>query len=333
MVMHPVVREEVLRDDHVERLRTACSLVGDVPCRTYEDLGAATGEVEVLITSWGCPRFHADVVDRFPRLRLIAHLAGSVKGFIDEEIWRRGIQVTNAVAAQAIPVAEFTLAAILFANKRVFQLHDAYRHHRVLPDDSPLWKPWRGRGVELGNYRKHIGIVGASNVGRKVIELARPLDLTLLVYDPYLTESEASALGAAKAGLAELLSQSDVVSLHAPLLAQTRGMIGAGELALMKDGATLINTARGALVDQDALTAELANRRLFALLDTTQPEDLPRDSPLFELDNVIVTPHIAGVQGREGERLADLVADELDRFRRGDALHHAVRLEHLPRLA
>lgn len=333
MVMHPVVREEVLRDDHIERLRAACSLVGDVPCRTYEDLGSDTAEVEVLITSWGCPRFRADVVDRFPRLRLIAHLAGSVKGFIDEETWRRGIQVTNAVAAQAIPVAEFTLATILLANKRVFQLHDAYRHQRMLPDDSPLWKPWRGRGVEMGNYRKQIGIVGASSVGRKVIELARPLDLTLLVYDPYLTEAEAAALGAVKAGLAELLSRSDVVTLHAPLLAQTRGMIGAGELALMKDGATLINTARGGLVDQRALTLELANRRLFALLDTTQPEDLPPDSPLFELDNVILTPHIAGAQGREGERLADLVADELERFARGEALHHAVRLEHLPRLA
>ena len=333
MVMHPVVREEVLRDDHFERIRTACSLLRDVPYRSYEELGVETAEVEVLITSWGCPRFHAKVVDRFPRLRLIAHLAGSVKGFIDEEIWRRGIQVTNAVAAQAVPVAEFTLAAILFANKRVFQLRDAYRQHRVLRDDSPLWKPWRGRGVEMGSYRKHVGIIGASNVGRKVIELARPLDLTLLVYDPYLTETEVAELGAVKAGLAELLSQSDVVSLHAPLLTQTRGMIGAGELALMKDGATLINTARGPLVDQGALTLELANQRLFALLDTTEPNDLPRDSPLFELDNVILTPHIAGAQGREGERLADLVADELERFRRGDALRHAVRLEHLPRLA
>ena len=333
MVMHPVVREEVLRDDHIERLRTACLLLGDVPCRTYEDLGAEAAKVEILITSWGCPRFHARLVDRFPRLRLIAHLAGSVKGFIDEAVWRHGIQVTNAVAAQAIPVAEFTLAAILFANKRVFQLRDAYRHHRTLRDDSPLWKPWRGRGVGMGNYRKRVGIVGASNVGRKVIELARPLDLALLVYDPYLTESDAQELGAVKAGLAELLSQSDVVSLHAPLLPQTRGMIGGGELALMKDGATLINTARGALVDQDALTLELANRRLFALLDTTHPEDLPGDSPLFELDNVILTPHIAGAQGREGERLADLVADELERYRRGEALHHAVRLEQLSRLA
>lgn len=104
-------------------------------------------------------------------------------------------------------------------------MHPVVREE-VLRDDSPLWKSWRGRGVELGNYRKHVGIVGASNVGRKVIELARPLDLTLLVYDPYLTESEALELGAVKAGLAELLSQSDVVTLHAPLLAETRGMIG-----------------------------------------------------------------------------------------------------------
>ena len=333
MVMHPVVREEVLRDDHLNRLRVACSLVGEVPCRTYDELGVLADQVEVLITSWGCPRFHADVLDRFPHLRLIAHLAGSVKGFIDDDVWRRGIQVTNAVAAQATPVAEFTLAAVLFANKRVFQLRDVYRAHRTLPEGSPLWKPWRRLGVEVGNYRKHAGIVGASSVGRKLIELARPFDLQLLVYDPFLAENEALEMGVTKTGLAELLSQCDVVSLHAPLLPHTQGMIGAGELALMKDGATLINTARGELVDQNALIAELANGRLFALLDTTQPEDLPSDSPLFELDNVILTPHVAGAQGREGERLADLMVDELDRFRSGRALHHAVRLEDLSRLA
>ena len=333
MVMHPVVREELLRDDHLERIHATCSLVGEDPCRTYEELGALCEGVEVLITSWGCPPFDGPVVDAFPRLRLIAHLAGSVKGFIDDEVWRRGIQVTNGVAAQAIPVAEFTLAAVLFANKRVIQLGDAFRRDRFLADDSPLWKPWRQHGVEIGSYRKHLGIVGASSVGRKVIELAQAFDLTVLVYDPFLTELEAFALGATKAGLAELLSHCDVVSLHAPLLPKTRGMIGAGELALMKDGATLINTARGALVDQHALVAELAGGRLFAVLDTTQPEDLATDSPLFELGNVILTPHVAGAQGREGERLADLMVEELDRFRQGRELRHAVRLEDLSRLA
>jgi phosphoglycerate dehydrogenase-like enzyme len=101
-------------------------------------------------------------------------------------------------------------------------------------------------------------------------------------------------LGASKVGLSELLSQSDVVTLHVPLLGDTRHMVSARELALMKDGGILINTARGALVDQPALEAELCTGRLSAELDTTEPEVLPDHSPLYTLPNVFLTSHIAG---------------------------------------
>ena len=133
--------------------------------------------------------------------------------------------------------------------------------------------------------------------------------------------------------MSELLSQSDVVSLHAPLLDDTRGMLGARELALLKDGSTLINTARGSLIDQDALINELTTGRLYAWLDTTEPEVLPANSPLFELPNLFLTPHIAGSIGSEIQRLADQIVSEVERFSRGTTLRHLVRREELSRLA
>ena len=327
MLMHPVVKDELFRPDHVDTLSRVSTLVSETPFRDTESLAPHLPQIEVLITSWGCPRIDEAMIDEAPRLRLIAHLAGSVKGFIDEGIWRRGIQVVNAVAANAVPVAEYTLAAILFANKQVFQLKQLYAEHK----DNRA--PWTREAPNVGNYNKTVGIVGASHVGQLVIDYLQTFDMRVLLYDPYTTPLEARQRGAHKVGLTELLSQSDVVSLHAPLLQETRGMLGARELALMQDGAVLINTARGAIIDQPALEAELLRGRLSAVLDTTDPEVLPADNPLYTLPNVFLTPHIAGSLGNETQRLTDYIIAELDRYHRGVRLKHQVKREHLARLA
>ena len=327
LVMHPVVYEQVLREDHLTRLGDTCRLLAATPYRTFEELGDDRERLELIITSWGCPLVDEATVRRMPKLKLIAHLAGSVRGFLDDAVWRQGILVTNAVAANAVPVAEYTLAAILFANKQVFQLNRFYlteRQNRA---------PWVKEAPRVGNYRKVVGIVGASHVGRLVMEYLKPHDIRVLVYDPFVAPLEARDLGAMKVGLSELMSQSDVVSLHAPLLPETKQMIGARELALLRDGATLINTARGALIDQDALVAELRSGRLFAVLDTTEPSELPADSELFEVNNLFLTPNIAGSLGNEVERLSDLLTEEIERYVRGAALKHIVRRDQLPRLA
>ena len=185
----------------------------------------------------------------------------------------------------------------------------------------------------MGNYNKTIGVVGASHVGRLVIEHLRRFDFQILLYDPFVTPLAARDMGAKKVGLSELMSGSDVVSLHAPLLKDTLHMITARELSLMPDGATLINTARGGLIDQQALIEELTKGRLFAVLDTTDPELLPESSVLFDLPNVFLTPHIAGSLGDETQRLTDFVVAEIERYARGGALKYLVRREHLARLA
>jgi phosphoglycerate dehydrogenase-like enzyme len=327
LLMHPVVKDELFRKDHLDTITRVTSLVSEDPFRDVESIAPHLPTIEVLITSWGCPRIDEAIIDAAPRLKLIAHLAGSVKGFIDDAVWRRGIQVVNAVGANAVPVAEYTIAAILFANKQVFKLNQYYVKHKQNK------APWTKEAPNVGNYAKTIGIVGASHVGRLVIAHLRNYDMRTLLYDPYITPIDARDLGAFKVGLAELLSQSDVVSIHAPLLHETRGMIGARELSLVRDGATLINTARGAIVDHAALESELCRGRINAILDTTEPEVLPPSSPLYDLPNVFLTPHIAGSLGNETERLADHIVAEIDRFTNGVALKYLVKREDLARLA
>jgi phosphoglycerate dehydrogenase-like enzyme len=236
------------------------------------------------------------------------------------------VRVSSAAAANAIPVAEFTLAAILLAGKRAFRLQRRYRELRAL-------RLWWSEVPPIGNHGKVVGIVGASRIGRLVLERLRPFDFELLVHDPYLAPGEAEALGAEPAELDALLRRSDVVSLHAPSLPETEHLLDRRRLALLRDGAVLVNTARGALVDPAALADELVAGRLDAVLDTTDPEILPPDSPLYDLPNVFLTPHIAGAMGTETRRLAALALDEIERLARGEPLAHEVRLEDLPRIA
>jgi len=189
----------------------------------------------------------------------------------------------------------------------------------------------------MGTRGRTIGVVGASSIGRLVIERLRTLDVDVLVADPYLDGdpylSEMESHGARLVDLDELLASSDLVSLHAPLLDDTRGMIGAAQLARMRDGAWLVNTARGGLVDTDALTIEVASGRLRAFIDTPDPEPLPADSPLYDHEGAVLTPHIAGSLGTEVTRLGNLAVTEVERFVAGEPPLHPVIRADLDRIA
>src|SRR4029079_10227661 len=163
------------------------------------------------------------------------------------------------------------------------------------------------REVRVGT----IGIIVASASGRRVMKLLAPLDVTLLLYDPYCTPEIAAQHGATLVGLHELLRHSEIVTLHAPVTPETIGMLGAAEFATMRDGALFINTARGRLIDHDALLGELQRGRLAALLDVTDPnEPLPHDSPFFALENCTVLPHMAGISIQARLRQGQMMIDE-----------------------
>ncbi|MCK2215637.1 hydroxyacid dehydrogenase [Actinomadura sp. ATCC 31491] len=324
LAMAPHVAGRLITAEVRERLVALADVDPALVAGDFADprVAAALAEAEVLYTGWHCPPITAEVLAAAPRLRAIVHAAGSVKHHVTDACWRRGLLVSSAAAANAEPVAEYTLAAILFAGKRVPDIARLYRERR-----GPL--DWQARFPAMGNYRRTVGVVGASRIGRRVIELLRPFALRVLVTDPYLRDD----LGVPRVGLEELLAGSDIVTLHAPELPETRHLLDAGRLALMRDGATLINTARGSLVDHDALTAELTSGRLHAVLDHTDPEFLPPGSPLYDLPNVLLTPHIAGSLGGELARLADLALDELSRYARGLPFAHGVSAESLPHIA
>jgi len=309
----------------IERLREL-AVLGD-PVR-LDDLDgpearAQLADADVIITSWGAPPITSEHLARAPRLRAVLHAAGTVRGLVPDEAWDRGIVVTSAADENARPVAEFTLAAIILAGKRAPFFAASARTRR----DGWSFADERG---DLSNRGRTVGIVGWSRIGRRTVELLDLLETAdVLVADPTITAADLAGTGAQLVDLPELLRRSDIVSLHAPALPETRHLVGAEERALMPDGATLINTARGVLVDTAALEREAASGRLSAILDVTDPEPLPASSVLYDLPNVMLTPHIAGSLGSEARRMSDHTLDELERIIAGEPVLAPVTREHL----
>ncbi|MET1072899.1 MAG: NAD(P)-dependent oxidoreductase, partial [Umezawaea sp.] len=236
------------------------------------------------------------------------------------------VEVSSAAAATALPVAEYTVAMILLTGKHVLE---RARHHRAVRSADD----WLRTPRSIGNFGRTIGVLAASTIGRRVVELLRPFDFHVLLHDPYVTPEEAEALGVELVGLPVLFSRSDLVSVHAPLLPETRGLVSRDLIDAMRPGAVLLNTARGAVVDQDALTDAVRENRVRAVLDVTHPEVLPPHHPLWDSPNVLITPHLAGSQGNEWHRLAHAATAEVGRWARGQGFATPVRHELFGRLA
>lgn len=283
------------------------------------DLGAAARAVlntaDLVIAGWGAPLIG---VDDAPNVTGVVYAGGVAATCLREpQQWAaRGVKAANARAANAVPVAEYALAMILLAGKDAFGAAERFRRERIVPgreEDT----------AELGNVGRTIGLIGLSQVARALIPLLRPFRFDIVVYSPELTDDVARELGVRRAELAEVFAVSDVVSLHQPLIEATRGQIDQRLLARMRDGAVLINTARGGVVDSEALRTELASGRIRAVLDVTDPEPLRADDPLWQMPNVVLTPHIAGSVGSELHRIGEACLDEVRRFVAGEPFAQA----------
>ncbi|MGI5460242.1 hydroxyacid dehydrogenase [Streptomyces sp. CA-249302] len=314
----------VLDPESLEALAAICRLT---PPPVLDDLTTprarqVLADVDLLVTGWGCPPLDAAVLAAAPRLRAVVHTAGSVRAHITEACWERGIEVSSAAAANALPVAEYTVAMILLTGKRVLERAREFQVTRTRA-------PWLRTPHTVGNHHRTIGILSASLTGRRVMELLRPHDVEILLYDPCVTDAEAAELGATRVELKELFTRSDTVSVHTPLLPATRGLVSRPLIRAMRPDAVLINTARGAVVDQDAIADAARAGRIRAVLDVTDPEVLPPEHPLWDCDNVVLTPHLAGSQGNEWRRLAELAVAETARWVSGVGFLHPVRRERL----
>lgn len=288
------------------------------------DAEGKLAEIEVIFSTWGMPLLTPKYLERMPRLQIVFYAAGSVQEFA-RPLLEGGATVVSAWQANAVPVAEFTLGQILLANKGYWANRDAYREKR-----SRL----RGLPHGKGNYRETVALLGAGAIGRRVIELLKPFQLSIVVFDPFLPSSEAERLGVESVSLKEAFTRGYVVSNHLADNGGTRGLLTEELFGLLQTGATFINTGRGRTVDEAGFARVFASRTdLTALLDVTFPEPPLPDSPLWSLPNVHLTGHIAGSIGNEVGRMADWMLDEYERWRSGTPLHYAVTLEALERMA
>jgi phosphoglycerate dehydrogenase-like enzyme len=318
--------EDIFQADITDDLRARADVVLNKTGRAFttQELAQRCADADAIITTWGAPHIDMSVVSVAPKLKIIAHAAGTVKGLIAPEVWDAGITVTNAASAIATYVGEFALLATL-ALLRTLPKH-TYGAPRDYWDEAPCdaWETLIG---------KTVGLIGLGNTARAFIKCLAPFDCKLIAYDPYVSSEKAAEMGVELVSLESLLSTAKVVSLHAAVTNETIRMLDSHRLGFIKDGAVLVNTARGALIDHDALADELERGRFKAALDVTDPEPLPQDHRLRALPNCLLTPHTAGPT-KDGRRdLFRCVVDDLKLFWGGQAPRNLVTKQMLATMA
>lgn len=309
-------REVVFRPEALEpfsrQTRLLTPILGPEDFQSRPDLLA---QADFILATWGMPALTPEFLKLMPKLKAVFYAAGTVKAFVTPECWNRGIVVSSAAEANSVPVAEYALSAILLSLKQFWHISQSTKRTRS----------WHRTRQVAGAYGSKVGLISMGSIGKRVAALLRNFELEVLATDPFLPPETADAFGVRLVSLETLFQECDVVSIHAPWLPETEGMVNAPLLQSMKPNATLINTARGALVNETDLCAVLSRRPdLTAILDVTHPEPPPEDSPLFSLANVVLTPHIAGSLDAECGRMVAAMADEMRRFIQGAPLKYQV---------
>lgn len=280
----------------------------------WKSLGGMTSRVEFILSTWGMPVLDVAFLEAFSSLKAIYYAAGSVKSFVTEESFQRGIRIFSAQEANAIPVAEYAVSVIILSLKRFWQ-------HAFLSRQAHQWTRLKVKGA----YGAVVGLVSLGAVGRMTATKLQGYDVQILACDPYVTFEEAASLGVELVSLDDLFARSDVVSLHCPLLPETEGMIDGRHLRAMKLGATLVNTSRGGIINEAEMCEAFAERPdLTAVLDVAQVEPPAVDSPLYELPNVVLTPHISGSMGNEITRMGNWMTEEFLRTLNGSSPRHEI---------
>lgn len=266
---------------------------------------------EVAFATWGVPLLtEAEIHAWLPDLKALFYAAGSVQRFA-RPFFSGGVRVYSAWQANAVPVAEVTYAQILLATKGYFQVQQAMRHGRQ--GARALFETYPG------NYGVKVGLLGCGAIGRIVAQMLQGTALEVLVFDPFLPQDRAEALGVRLASLEEIFSTSLVISNHLANLPATVGILRREHFLAMLPNATFINTGRGAqLVEADLYDALSAVPTRTALLDVLIDEPNADDNPLSKLPNCFITPHIAGSSGLERQRMADYMADALTAYLHGE---------------
>jgi len=288
---------------------------------------AAFADVDFLFSTWGMPQMtEEEIRAAFPKVQCLFYAAGTVQAFA-RPFLNCGIKVFSAWAANAVPVAEYTLAQILLANTGYFHTSIA-----MSQKDEPQAQVIRSKFP--GNYGVSVGIIGVGMIGKLTIEMLKDYKIDVWAYSPSLTEEKAAALGVKRSTIEEIFKNCLVVSNHMANLPQTVGILNKTHFASMRPYATFLNTGRGAQVVEADLAEVLAERKdLVAVLDVTDPEPPLEDSPFYTLPNCILTPHIAGSLGDEVHRMSEYMVRECDRYIHNEPWEYEVTMKMLERMA
>ena len=310
--------EDILSPEAVAILESLGTVFWNELGRNYtsDELLEMLPGATAVITSWGSPQITEEHVAAADNLQIVGHAAGSVKTRLAPAGHERGIVLLSAADVIAESVAEYTLWAMLSGQRNLL------RYEQVMKTE----RGWKSADEQFGYslYAKKIGIVSASMVGRRVIGLLKPFGCDVSVYDPYLSDEDARLLDVRSVTLEELFANADIISVHAPITPETRKMITRAHFESIRDGALFVHTARTWVLDQDALVAELQKNRFNAYIDVFEPEPLPPDHPLRDLDNVFLSPHVSGHTSESRLRLVEEIARDIQRFFNNQPLRLAV---------
>lgn len=314
-------RDLVFGDPLTSRLGAALRFVAPPQSRdTHGTLSPKLQEtVQVIVSSWGMPRMDRDFLRRYPALRAVFYAGGSARTFVTPESWAHSVRVVTATAANAIPVAEYVFAQTILCLKQVWPQVMAMKSRRSY--QHCVHRP-------PGAYHSTIGLIALGHIGRLVAQKLKTLEVRTVAYDPYISAREAAELRVELCSLEEVFAVSDVVSCHVPELQETAGLLRAHHFRAMRAGAAFMNTARGSVVHEGELIEVLRERPdLYAVLDVTEHEPPKADNALYDLPNVLLTPHLAGSIGGECRRLGQWIVDDVERYVRGEPISGEITRE------
>lgn len=324
--LHPSVYQEGV----IDKMK---ALVPELDERiyTYTDLvsnPSLFSDTEIIFSSWGMPALSEDEIKNYlPNLKCVFYAAGSVQRFA-RPFLNCGVRVFSAWAANAIPVAEYTVAQIILANKGFFTLS------RLL-SEKKLDEARNIKHSYSGNYKEKIGLIGCGMIGSHVARLLQQYELEVMVFDPFLSDERAEKLKVKKCSLDEIFKTCSVVSNHMANNEQTKSMLTYSHFAVMRPFAAFINTGRGEQVVEADLVRALTERAdLTAVLDVTYPEPAKPEHPFYTLPNCFLTPHIAGnIVAGEQVRMVEYMLEEYRCYASGAPCKYEVNLEMLKTMA
>ena len=284
-------------------------------------------EVETVFSTWGMPSFSEQEIRAcFPRLKCVFYAAGSVQGFA-RPFLNCGVKVFSAWAANAVPVAEYTVSQVILANKGFFA-------QTRLMAEKRLDEAKHRKSTCAGNYGARVGLIGCGMIGSLVARMLKHYDLEVLAYDPFLSAERASELNVKLVSLEELFASCNVVSNHLANNRETKGMLRYEHFSTMPEYATFLNTGRGAqVVEQDLVRALSERPDLCAVLDVTDPEPAALSHPFYTLPNCFMTPHVAGSLYGEVVRMAEYMIAEYQNHSAGRPCQYEVTAKMLETMA